>query len=329
MGLLDKLFDPGKKYRDAAGNYANQGVIKGFNFSGPGGIGGNFNFAGGRGRGSSDLGAFGPVFEQLLAQGAGGIGGGGVTDELRGLAGGTIDRLGSMNVDQISGQQDYDTLGGIMQSSASLAQKDPFELGATISDKLRMLSERKNQRLVNKMFDRLQSTGNLTSSAGIQRAGDMERNLFEQGLQFDLAGLEAGQGMIRDAFGRVMGAGQAREGIAGRTFGESFAMEQLGGNRAMQQFGVGSQLFGMDEESRRLASQMGLANIQAAMGVQQIPLNQLMAFANMTGLASGSQFNAASVMQGNAATAKSPWLEALNAVGQFAGNISGFKMPGS
>ena len=162
MGLLDKLFDPGKASRERAGALADQGLIKGFNFSGPGGIGGSFGFGGGTGGGTA-------VFDQLLASSGGQIGGGGVTDELRGLAGSSIDRLGTMNVDQISGRPDFDTLGDILQSSAATAQKDPFELGATISDKLRALSERKNQRLVNRMFDRLQSTGNLTSSAGIQR----------------------------------------------------------------------------------------------------------------------------------------------------------------
>ena len=240
----------------------------------------------------------------------------------RGQAQSSIDALGNINVDQISGRGDYDRLGSVMEQNLALSQRDPFDLGSTISDKLRQLSERKNQRLVNKMFDRLQSTGNLTSSAGIQRAGDMERNLFEQGLQFDLAGLQAGESMISNAFNRGMGALQGRESIAGRTFGESFAQEQMLGQRAMDQYGVGSSLFGLGLEADRLNTGIGLQQLQAALGIQSLPLQQLLGMGQLTGLASGSNFNQASILQGNAAMAKSPFLEALNAAGQFAGNVS-------
>jgi hypothetical protein len=127
--------------------------------------------------------------------------------------------------------------------------------------------------------------------------------------------------MIRDAFGRVMGAGQAREGIAGRTFGEGMALEQMQGQRAMDQWGVGAGLFGLGLQGQQVGTQTGLAQLQTAMGMQQLPMQQLQQMAGLTGLASGSNFNLASIHQGNASLAKSPFLEALNAVGQFAGNI--------
>lgn len=132
MGWLSKLFDPGKGSRDAAGRAGEAGVIKGFNFSGPGGIGGGFNFNKGIGSASTSLGAFENPFQQLIASGMAGTSGAGM-DALTGTAGAVTDRLGQpLNVQQMSGQGDYNMLGGLMGNAAGIAQKDPFELGATI-----------------------------------------------------------------------------------------------------------------------------------------------------------------------------------------------------
>lgn len=321
---MSSVFDPGKKDRDAAAALGQQGIIRGGNFSGPGGISGGFDFSGGRGSMTSSLGSFGPLLEQMQ-----GLSGGffdqaqsGLPQELRDLGDSTISRLGETDVSRLQNQSDFQGLGSIFQGAAATAQKDPFDLGSEVSQRLRALSERRNQRSVNKMFDRLKRTGNLTSSAGIQRAGDMERNLFEQGLQFDLAGLQAGQGIQKDAFARALGASGQREAIGARQFGEEFGMEQLGGQRAMQQFGVGNQMFQDFMQSQQQGTQLGLAGMQGAMGLSQLPLAFQQAMMNSTGQASNSMFAAAGINQQNAAMAKSPFLEALNAAGSFASGIA-------
>lgn len=322
---MSDIFDPGRDDRERAAGLAEQGIITGGQATGPGGISAGFDFSGGRGSITSSLGSFAPLLAQL--QGLAGQGfaqaGGGLPPELQALMGSTIDRLGQTNVNQLTNEQDFAGFGNIFQSALSTAQADPFELGSGISAKLRALSERRNQRQVNRTFDRLKASGNLGSSAGIARAGDLERNLQEQGLQFDLAGLQAGQGIQRDAFGRALGASQAREGIGARQFGESFGIEQLGGNRALQQFGVGSQGFAQFLQNQMQGFNIGAGATGAGANLSQLPLSFLAALQGTTGQASNTQFAAAGINQQNAALAKSPFLEALNAAGQFAGSFAG------
>jgi hypothetical protein len=324
MGFFSKLFDPGRDDRRAAASLAQQGIIKGGSATGPGGITAGFDFSGGRGSITSGLGSFQPALEQMQGASANFLNQaqGGLPPELAALAEGTIGRLGSIDVNRLSNESDFAGFGDIFQSALGTAQADPFDLGAGISERLRALSERRNQRSVNKMFDRLKSTGNLTSSAGIQRAGDVENQLFEQGLQFDLAGLQAGQGIQRDAFARALGSSGAREGIGARQFGEEFGLEQLGGQRALQQFGVGGDMFSKFLQNQAQGTQLGLATNASAMATSQLPLAFLQALQGSTGQASNSLFAASGINQQNAAMAKSPFLEALKAAGSFASGIA-------
>ncbi len=275
MGLLDDLFDPGSQNRETASGFAQQGIISGVDVSGPGGITASSGFSGGQATTQFGLGSFNPFLSGL-----------------QGLSQTGIDQA-QQGFGEFARADEFAGLGDIFKSSLGTAQADPFELGSGISEKLRAISERRNQRGVNKFFDRLKSSGNLTSSAGIQRAGDLERNLFEQGLQFDLAGLNAGRGIQQDAFQRALGSSQGRGGI----FSQFLNQQAQGANIGLQAIGGAQQL-----------STLPLAFLQQSQAG--------------AGLASNSLFAASGIETNLAQLAKSPFLEALNAAGSFAGAVA-------
>ena len=318
------LFDPGKKDRKRAAALAQQGIIKGGSFSGPGGIGGSFGFSNGRATSSSSLGSFQSSLDSLqgLSQAGFTQATAGLGQDFSDLGQRTQDRLGQVNVNRFQNQSDFEGLGGIFQSAAQTASADPFELGSGISEKLRQLSERRNSRLVNKTFDRLKRSGKLGTQGGANIAGELEGNLFEQGLQFDIAGLQQGQQIQQAAFGRALGASQGREAIGSRQFGEEFGLEQLGGNRALQQFGVGQGLEQQRLQQQAQGANIGLAANAGALATSQLPLAFQQAAMAAGQQSSNSLFAAAGVNQQNAAMATSPFLSALGAVGQFAGAVA-------
>lgn len=329
MGFLSKIFDPGKSDRKKGKKLAGESVLRGGELTGPGGIGAGFAFDPKTGAGTSQLslGSFAgalPQFQQLATQGFQQAGAG--IPGLEALGQRTQDRLGNIDVQRLQNQGDFQGLGQIFQQAQSIAGADPFDLGAETSGRLRQLSERRNQRRVNKFFDRLRAGGNLTSSAGIERAGDLERNLFEQGLQFDLAGLQAGQAIQRDAFGRVLGASGQREAIGARQFGEEFGLEQLGGQRALQQFGVGTGTLDAFLRNQAQGAQIAGAGVAGGVGLAQAPLAFLQAQQSLQASRSATQLGASGQFLQAAQQAKSPFLEALNAAGSFAQAIQ--KPPG-
>ena len=317
MGFLDSLFDPGKEDREAAARLAQQAVITGGNFSGPGGIGGSFDFSGGQGGMNLGLGSFQGALDQLqglsgslLSQAQGGL-----PSELQQLGQGTIGRLGNIDVNRLQNQSDFNQLGQLFGSAAATAGRDVFDMGSEVSSRLRQLSERRNQRLVNKTFDRLKRSGKLGTTAGAGIAGELDMNLRDQALQQDLAGLQFGQSELQRAFGNVLGASQQREAIGGRQFGEEFGLEQLGGNRALQQFGVGQGMFESLLRNQLQGTQLGLAAQQGAQNTAQLPLAFMQALGNMQGQASESAMGGSELMQRNAMMAQSPFINALSLVG--------------
>ena len=318
------LFDPGKGARRQAKRFGRQGVFTGGGFTGPGGGFAGFDFTNNRLSGDLSLGG---DFQNLLTgfQGLSQAGldqaGSDIPESLRNAGAGAIEGLNFGGIDRLTQEQDFAGFGDVFQSSLDTAQADPFELGAGISEKLRALSERRNQRGVNKMFDRLRSTGNLGSSAGIARAGDLERNIFEQGLQFDLAGLKAGQGIQQDAFGRLLGSSGSRGQIGSRDFGEQFAEEQLRGDRTLQQFGIENSLF--DSFLRNQAQGAGIAGGAAGVSqnIQGIPLQLMQALLASGTTASNSIFQGANVFNNAAALSNDPFAEAINAAGGLAAGI--------
>lgn len=321
---MSSIFDPGKKDRQRAARLAEEGRITGGGAVGAGGIRAGFDFSNGRSSINTSLGTFAPLLERLqgLAGTAFTQGAEGLPSELTELGGQTIDRLGQIDVNRLQNQSDFDALGNVFGQALGVAGRDPFDMGSEISSRLRALSERRNSRLVNKTFDRLKRSGKLGTTGGAGIAAELDQNLFDEGLKFDLAGLDFGQRVIQDAFGRALGASQQREAIGARQFGEEFSLENLGGQRALSQFGVGDQLFRNLMASQLQGANLGMQFLGGATNLSQLPLMFLQAAQNSASLGSNSNFAAAGVNQQNAAMAKSPFLEALNAAGSFMTGIA-------
>jgi len=299
----------GSSDRRRAKRKANDAVFTGGSFSGPGGIGGGFDFSDNQASFNSDLGALGPLFEQLLGVSQAGLSQatGGLPPELTALFQGGIDQLGGISNPNTA---DFEGLGSIFQNSLGVANADPFQLGGGVADKLRALSKRKNQRDVANTFDRLKASGKLGTTGGANIAGELEQNIFDQGLQFDLAGLDAGRQLQTDAFGRVLGSSQAREGIAGRGFQEAF-------QSILAQMGIGQQGFQDLLQSQAQGANIGFGAGQLAGQTSQIPLNFLSALLGAGTTSSNSLLASAGIDQVNAQ------LEQAEAQGpfDFIGNI--------
>lgn len=326
---MSSVFDPGKKDRKRAAALAQQGIMTSGQLSGPGGIGGDFSFKDGNIRSNLSLGSFAEFLPQL--QGIAGSlfeqAGGGLPPELRQLGEGTIDRLGDINVQRIQNQGDFDKLGELFGARADFAQRDVFDVGDEFSSRLRKLSERKNQRLVNKTFDRLKRSGKLGTTGGAGIASELDANLFDEGLKFDMAGLDFGSRELSRAFGEALGASGMREQIGARQFGEEMALEQLGGERALQQFGVGSSMFDQFLRNQQQGMQLGMGAMAGAQSLSMMPLQFLQALQGMGTAASNTYFGAAGVNAQNAANARSPFLDALNAAGSFMTGLGDFRRP--
>jgi hypothetical protein len=317
---MSSVFDPGKKDRQRAAGLADQGLFTGGSATGPGGISAGFDFSNNRATVNSSLGDFAPLMQQLIgtASGAFNQAGGGLPPELMALGQGTIDQLGQpIDANRLQNQSDFEGLGKIFESAAATAQKDPFDLGQEVSSRLHQLSQRREQRATAKMFDKLKASGKLGTSGGAGIASEFDMNLQDAALKRDLAGLDFGQRSIQDAFGRALGASGQREAIGAREFGETFAMDQAGRQSALQQFGVGSSMFDQFLKNQLQGTNIGLAATQGAAGLSQLPLAFLNAMQGAGGQASNTYFAASGINAQNAANARSPFLDVLNAAGGF------------
>lgn len=146
---MSSVFDPGKGDRETAQQQADDAIIGGVSSTGPGGITTGFNFEDGEGSSEFGLGDFDPTLKGLQGLSQFGINqaqGGGIT----------ADMLRNIDQNRLQQGQDFAGLGDIFQNALGVAKQDPFDLGEDISSRLRQLSERRNQRSVNKLFDRLQ-----------------------------------------------------------------------------------------------------------------------------------------------------------------------------
>ncbi len=322
---MSSIFDPGADDRAAAGAAANAGVMSSGGATGPGGISAGFDFSGGNISTNFGAGQFDPLIGAGIGLAQQGVSqaGGGLPPELMALGQGTIDQLGGdINVNRLGNESDFAGLGDVFQSALSTATADPLTLGSEISDRLRALSERRNNRLVSKTFDRLKRSGKLGTTGGAGIAGELDATLQEQDLKFDLAGLEAGRGMQGDAMQRLLGASGQREAIGARQFGEEFGLQQFADNRALQQFGVGSSMFDQFLKNQFQGANIANMGTNLAAGVSQIPLAFMNSLINAGTASSNTNFAAAGVHGQNAAMAKSPFLEALNAAGSFMSGIA-------
>ncbi len=327
MSIFSKLFDPGKEDRRRAAGLADQGLFTGGGATGPGGITAGFDFTGGQANVNLGLGSFAPLLGGLQGLSQSGIdqAQGGLPPGLMELIQNSIGGIGGVGTPQSNvNAQGTQGLGQIFQSALGTATADPFDLGADISSRLRSLSERGNARRFNKFTDRLQRTGNLTSSTGTQRLGELEALEREEGLKFDLAGLQAGQSIQKDAFGRALGSFGGLEASAGRTFGEQFQGAGFDVSKILSQFGVGAEGFGLNLANQQVGLQQATAGAGAAQNLAGLPIQFLQAMLGAGGASSSTFFNAAGINQANADLAKSPLLEAIKAAGQVAGTVSGF-----
>jgi hypothetical protein len=316
---MTSLFDPGKSDRNAASAKANQGIFTGGSATGAGGVTAGFDFSGGKANVTGGLGSFEGLMQQL--QGLGGFGADlaqqGLPPELLALGQGTISELGQIDVNSNKNQFGQKALKQLVKADLKTATADPFDLGQGIADKLRERESARQDRKVASTFDRLKATGKLgtTGCAGI--AGELDRSLSDQNLGFDIAGLNFGAGRQDAARGGVLGGTQGLESIHGRNFAESFQIENLEGNRALQQFGVGEQLHSSMLDQIGTGTGVAGQGAQIAALLQQLPAGMLEQLLAAGGSSSSSFFNAAGIDQGNAQMAKSPLLEAIKTAGSF------------
>lgn len=320
----------GGKDRKSARRLLDQVPFTGGNFSGTGGIGGSFDFSGGKADVTTSLGDLGPMFQNLLGLSQSGFeqAQGGLPPELTALFSGAQNAIGGLGQ---ANQSNFQGLGDVFNSSLGTAQADPFALGAGVSEKLRALSERRNSRLVNNTFDRLKASGKLGTTGGAGIAGELDANLFDEGLKFDLAGLDAGRGLQSDAMGRLMAAFGGREQNAGRNFGEGL-------QAIMSQVGIGQQGFEDLLKSQAQGANIGFGAGQQAMQTSQLPLAFMQMLQNLGTTSSNSLLGAAGGFQNSAQLIQAASNANKQIVGDVLGGVSqgltlgpgtvGFNIPG-
>ncbi len=322
MGILDKLFDPGKKSREAADRAAKEARVVGGEATGPGGIKAGFSFQDGRGTQTSDLGVFDPIMQNLLARSQASFGqGAALSPELQQLFGGAVRDLATPNLQPGDFSQQQAGLSQLFGSQLGTATADPFALGAGVTERLNALAARPERQLVNKKFQQLFGSGRLGASAGIEEAYQMQDQLERAGIQRDLAGLQAGQSLQQNALGALFGAGQQLSDIQSQLFGQRLSGQQLLSQFANQRFGMGTEAQRLLNQIQQQGFTQGLAGIQGATSLVTLPLAFQQALLQAQGLKSNVDLGVASNFQQSAANAKSPFVEALNTIGTFMGNI--------
>jgi hypothetical protein len=324
MGFLSDIFNPNADRLNAADAAGEVGRIEGGSFSGPGGVSGGFDFTNNRGSSNFGLGSFQSQldnFQNLQQQGMNQAGSN-LPPELQALGQQTIGNLGNSEFNRLGNQSNFNGLGDIFNQSVETAGADPFELGAGVAEKLRSISERRNQRNMNSMFDRLKRSGKLGTSGGASMAAELDANEREQGMKFDLAGLDAGRGLQSDAISRMFGAMQGREQIGARQFGEDMGQNQFNNNASLQQFGVGSDMFRQFLANQSQGANLAMMGAQGAQGTAQIPLAFQQAMLAAQGQASNSNFAQQSGLLNSATQTQSGLLNALTTAGSLAGAIA-------
>lgn len=332
MGFLSNLFDPGKENREAAEQLVRDAQFTGGSFAGPGGIGGSIDFTGGRGRISTDLGTFGRFIPGLQGQADFGFGLSqrGLGQGLRDLAGGAISDLQGVDLARFANLGGAAGLQQMMGASLGTAIADPMALGAGVTSALRGRRERGAQNLVNTTFDRLFASGGLSNQLTREQvSGDLRRQLADEDLGFQMAGLEAGRGLQQDAVNRLMAGFGGLEQFGSRMFGEGAQQAALNAQLAQQRFGIGEAMQNMQLQQMLAGQQVGLGALQGSQQLSQLPLAFMAAQLQAQGLRSDAALGGAHMQQQIAQTATSPFLGALGAIGQFGSAIGGFGGLGS
>lgn len=282
MGFFSNMFNPGKKYLRAASRYLERAEFKGGNIGTAGGIRGGFTFddEGNLIQGPTSLGQFQGAFQQLLGAGQGFLDASTMAPE---------DLLAEFGLGG-----NTDELRRIFQQNAALAGQDPLQRGEQITDLLRSRRERGAQNLVNSTFDRLFASGGLSNQTTREQVtGDMRRQLADEDMGFQLAGIEYGENSVQNAFARMMGAQQS-----------------MSSNAALGA-GLREQLFNQ-----------GMASIGGAQQLDMAPLAMMNMVAALQGQRSNTLINQATGMTGVGQARQSDFLNFSNWFADFTESMS-------
>lgn len=333
MGFLSDMFDPGAKHRKRAGQFAKDAQFTGGNFSGPGGLSGGISFGkDGRGTITSSLGSFDPLMQSMF--GLSGLGlnlaNRGLDPKLLALGDETMAALGPSQIDRFANFGGMGAMNRLMMSSLGTATADPFALGASTADMLRQRGTRSTENAVAKQFDRMFASGGLANKAMREEVlGDFSRQLDEQDLGYELAGLNYGRQLQQDASGRVMAGFGGLEAAGGRNFAEQFQQAGFDATMAMQRFGVGSSLQEMMLNQLVTGANVGMGSASGAMDISKLPLAFLQANLGAQQVRSNAALGGAEVQTNLADMASSPLLGMIEAGGQLSSAIGGFGGIGS
>jgi hypothetical protein len=328
MGFLDKLFDPGKKDRRAGQQAAADATFTGGSTTGPGGITSGFDFSGKRGTTQFGLGSFDPLLQGLQQAGAAGLSQSqaGLPPHLQALFASAQEDLATPHLAHTDLGSTMGGLQQLFQSQLGTATADPFALGSSVSERLRALSERRNKNEVQNQLAQLQQSGRLGASFGVAEAFETQARQDRQGLEFDLAGLQAGQGIQQNALAALFGASQGIQNVGAQQFGQQLSGQQLLADFANARFNQGSLAHQLELAQKQQGFQQGTGAVQSAAGLSQLPLAFQNALLQAQGLKSDVDLGRATTNMQAASLAKSPLLEAVNTVGQF---FSPIQFPGT
>ena len=236
--------------------------------SGAGGLGAGFSFDD-KGQLSSrmELGQFAPFLEALL----------GTSQNAYGRAEGLDGLYGDM-------QRQAGALGGVFDSASKIASMDPLERGGQITDLLRQRRAGGAQNLIRDTFDRLFQSGGLSNSVVRNDVTDAtSRQLADEDLGFQLAGINQGEQSVQNAFARMLGAQQ------GQTSGLT-AVENL----------------------RNMMMNQGMSALGGAQNIANMPMQLMQMLGGLQAQRSNTQLGIAAGHQGNAQLAESTFLNFVN-----------------
>ena len=319
MGLLDDLFDPGKKDRNRAANAAEQGVIDNFSFNGPGGSFARFT-NGSFGTGIGDL---QPLRDAFLQQAFGRLdGGGGIPEVLSSAAGGALPDLANPNLDTSGFDPGLlQAFQGGINDQLGIINQDPQALAANRFALLEDQAATPERQATIDLADRLFSGGRTGTTGGQQDITAFARGLDEARTGRQVAALDFGlaqQAGARNSLAQLFGAGQS---LIGNQFNRNVTANELSASRARDRFSLAQGLLqgSFGQRDRNFNEALGFTS-----GIQSLdnqPLAGFQAALASEALRSKSQFRLADIFQSNSALAKSPLLEAVNAAGQFVGTV--------
>jgi hypothetical protein len=295
MGFFSKLFDPGKEERQRAQQLAEQGKIEGGQWTGPGGMTGDWGFKDGQATGGFGLGMWADPQQQLIQQSLGMLGGlGGYQQQAvnPGMFGGAHTPFGAVGgPNWYQGMPQFQQqLGGISSAMGQLgapgtqgfgmpgmqqnfmqnlqtAGQSPAALGRGYADMLHASEAGREQRGTRDFIEKVYGSTMGATSGAAERLGLHDKMLSEAYSGRERAGLEFGQAQQQFAQQQLVPGFGAMGQEYGRRFGEQLEGQQFLGNVLGKQADIAKMGY---DPFRNLAQQQGQFGIQ---NVQQL-MNQ-------------------------------------------------------